>query len=171
MKRPSLKRPSFRHQSLLRIGDRPIVSISIGRDPETGEPPAPARGLIAIGDSANGILAVGGRAKGIVAIGGRAIGILAFGGVARGLLAVGGAAMGGLAVGGAAVGLAAIGGAAAGAVAIGGAAAGYFAVGGAGCGRHKYLAATPRSWKGQPVPKQPKVEPLRRAKLEVRSEG
>src|SRR5437867_3731437 len=86
------------HDSRLRLGSLPLVSIAFGPDPETRENKSTAHGIIALGDRARGVLALGRDATGIVALGGRARGVVAMGGRARGLFAMGGMAMGALAV-------------------------------------------------------------------------
>lgn len=128
-------RTGFRSDSPAKLLGWPLVSISLGADPETGRRRGVARGIIAIGDGAIGGVAIGGGAVGIVAVGGGAAGIVAIGGGAIGLLAgLGGGAIGGCAVGGLALGGLASGGGAVGYVAQGGAAAGVYARGGAVAG-------------------------------------
>lgn len=79
------------------------------------QPGPPARGVIAIGNSAHGRwlaiggdargpIAIGGRAVGLIAVGGVAVGALTFGGLSLGLISVGSMAIGGLALGALAIG-------------------------------------------------------------------
>lgn len=80
----------------------PLVHIAFGN--ELGAGRSPAKGWIAIGDTALGVLfASGGIAAGGVALGGLALGGLTIGGAAVGILAFGGGAMGWSALGGAAL--------------------------------------------------------------------
>lgn len=106
----------------------PLVHIRYKR----ASPLKPAKGIVAIGNTAVGIVAVGGAAVGLVSIGGISVGLLSLAGVAVGLLAAfGGVSVGALAYGGVAVGVYAFGGAAiASRVAIGGWAMGTAAIGG-----------------------------------------
>ena len=77
----------------------PLVDIAIGPDLKNSELQGHARGIIAIGDTANGWIAIGGVAKGGLAIGG-----IAIGGGAIGIVAIGGGALGYYALGGGAFG-------------------------------------------------------------------
>jgi hypothetical protein len=129
---------SRRFRSEATIFGLPIVDIAIGPDLDKGEHRGKARGLIAIGDTAQGGIAIGGAAFGVVAIGGMAVGGFTIGGFSIGALAaVGGGAVGlGFSCGGGAVGSLAAGGGAAGLVAMGGGAVGIYAQGGGATGRY-----------------------------------
>jgi hypothetical protein len=70
------------YTSHLRMGQLPLVHITLGRNPETGQRTV-ARGVIAIGRFAVGIVALG-----QVAVGAVAIGQASFGGLALGQLAI-----------------------------------------------------------------------------------
>lgn len=69
-----------------RVGAWPLVRVTGGRNPETGEIPT-ALGVIAIGRKAVGVVAVGQLAVGVIAVGQLACGVLALGQLAIGLLA------------------------------------------------------------------------------------
>ncbi|MDB6055752.1 MAG: polymerase, sigma-24 subunit, subfamily [Verrucomicrobiales bacterium] len=105
----------------------PLIHVKFGN--ALGQGRIPAKGWIAIGDSAiGGVLAVGGIAFGGIAVGGVSCGVISLGGLAFGVFALGGFAGGWIATGGAAV---------AWKVALGGAAiAHHFAKGGLAIARH-----------------------------------
>ena len=86
----------FEYRSEMEILGWPLVHITRGNDPETGQRLV-SKGVIAIGEAAIGVLAVGGFAFGGLAVGGMAAGLIAFGGLAIGVVAAGGIALGGLA--------------------------------------------------------------------------
>jgi tRNA A-37 threonylcarbamoyl transferase component Bud32 len=110
----------FEYRSKRKLGGLPLLHVTHGRDPITGEV-REARGIIAVGDKARGVLAFGGVALGVVACGGMARGLVAIGGVAFGLISIGGVALGLLF---------AFGGFSMGGLALGGVAAGWHACGG-----------------------------------------
>ena len=89
----NLAYPGFEYRSEQEIFGWPLIHITKGYDPETGNRLV-SKGLIAIGESAIGLVAIGGFALGIIAIGGLGIGLIAFGGLAAGLIAFGGVALG-----------------------------------------------------------------------------
>jgi hypothetical protein len=88
--------PGYEYRSAVEILGWPLVHITKGIDPNTGNRLV-SKGVIAIGEVAIGFLAIGGFAFGGLAIGGMGVGVLALGGLAVGLLATGGIAMGALA--------------------------------------------------------------------------
>jgi hypothetical protein len=85
----------FEYRSEMEILGLPLVHITNGNDPKTGNRLV-SKGVIAIGEVAIGVLAVGGFAFGVLAVGGMAVGLIALGGLAIGVLAAGGIALGGL---------------------------------------------------------------------------
>lgn len=85
--------PSFEYRSEMEILGWPLVHITKGFDPNTGNRLV-SKGVIAIGEVAIGFLAIGGFAFGGLAIGGIGLGVIALGGLAIGLLASGGIALG-----------------------------------------------------------------------------
>jgi len=88
--------PGFEYRSEMEILGWPLVHITKGNDPKTGNQLV-SKGVIAIGEIAIGLVAVGGFALGGLAVGGMGVGLIAFGGLAIGVLAVGGIALGGFA--------------------------------------------------------------------------
>ena len=104
----------------------PLVHVKFGWDPR------PAKGIVAVGNTAIGVVAIGGAAVGAISLGGISVGLLlALGGLGVGLFALGGLAVGGFAFGGMAVGqwLAVGGGAVSSGLAIGDGAVGHVAIG------------------------------------------
>jgi len=96
------KRRGFEFRSKACLLGLPLVHVKLGN--ALGQRRGPAKGWIAIGDTAVGILfAAGGVAVGGVAFGGLSIGVVSIAGAAFGALALGGWAMGLLACGGGAV--------------------------------------------------------------------
>ncbi|MDZ4405240.1 protein kinase [Prosthecobacter sp.] len=127
---------SFEYKSKRTIFGRPLLHVTQGIDPTTGEKRV-ARGIFAFGEIAIGVFAFGGYARGWFACGGMAVGGVAIGGLSIGLLSWGGLALALLlAVGGLSVGPLATGGAALGWNAMGGIAAGWNAVGGLVVAQH-----------------------------------
>ncbi len=127
---------SFEYKSKRTIFGRPLLHVTQGIDPTTGEKRV-ARGIFAFGEIAIGVFAFGGYARGWFACGGMAVGGVAIGGLSIGLLSWGGMALALLlAVGGLSVGPLATGGAALGWNAMGGIAAGWNAVGGIAIAQH-----------------------------------
>lgn len=121
---------SFEYKSKRTILGMPLLHVTSGIDPATGEKRV-ARGFFAFGDSAVGVAAFGGFARGLFACGGIAVGVVAFGGVSVGLVCWGGVALALLlAVGGLAIGPLATGGLVIGWQAMGGLAVGWHAYGG-----------------------------------------
>ena len=88
--------PGFEYRSEMEILGWPLVHITKGNDPKTGNLLV-SKGIIAIGEIAMGVIAVGGFALGGLAVGGMGVGLIAFGGLAVGVLSAGGIALGGLA--------------------------------------------------------------------------
>ncbi|WP_395738898.1 protein kinase domain-containing protein [Prosthecobacter sp.] len=124
---------SFEYKSKRTLLGRPLVHVTKGIDPVTGQKRT-ARGFFAFGDRAIGVVACGGYARGLFAFGGMAVGGVAVGGMSIGLISWGGVALALLlAYGGLSVGLLAAGGIALGWEALGGYAAGVHA-----CGGHVY---------------------------------
>lgn len=58
--------PGIRKRSATTLAGMPLVDIALGADPSTGEESGRARGIVAIGDSAEGVLALGGEARGLI---------------------------------------------------------------------------------------------------------
>ena len=92
--------PGFEYRSEMEILGWPLVHITKGYDPKTGNLLV-SKGVVAIGEIAIGVLAVGGFALGGLAVGGMAVGAIALGGLAIGVLSAGGIALGGFAAAGA----------------------------------------------------------------------
>jgi RNA polymerase sigma factor (sigma-70 family) len=93
----------FEYRSNMTLLGLPLIHVKLGN--ALGQGRGPAKGWIAIGDTAVGILfAAGGVAVGGVALGGLSLGVVSIAGAAFGALALGGWAMGLLACGGGAVG-------------------------------------------------------------------
>jgi len=92
--------PGFEYRSDMEILGWPLVHITRGYDPKTGNLLV-SKGVIAIGEIAIGVLAVGGFALGGLAVGGMAVGAISLGGLAIGVLSAGGIALGGFAAAGA----------------------------------------------------------------------
>ncbi|WP_395753460.1 protein kinase domain-containing protein [Prosthecobacter sp.] len=121
---------SFEYKSKRTLLGRPLVHVTKGIDPATGQKRT-ARGFFAFGDRAIGVVACGGYARGLFAFGGMAVGGVAVGGMSIGLISWGGCALALLlAYGGLSLGLLAAGGIALGWEALGGYAAGVHACGG-----------------------------------------
>ena len=124
MRRYIHTRDVYEYRSKTQVFGIPLVHIRLSRWGGFG---APARGIIALGNSAIGVVAVGGAALGVVSLGGLSAGLL---------FALGGLALGGVALGGVGVGLVALGGVALGMYALGGVAlAQELAMGGVAVGR------------------------------------
>ena len=84
----------------------PLVHVAIGARPAGGRRTiAHARGIIAVGDTAQGVIAVGLIAIGVVAVGPVAIGVVALGVAALGVVSVGVVTVGVVAAGVVALGL------------------------------------------------------------------
>ncbi len=85
----------YEHRSEMEFFGLPLVHITSGIDPETGQPRV-ARGVIAIGDVAYGLLvSIGGLAVGgVFSMGGAAVGLIAIGGGAAGVFTLGGMSVG-----------------------------------------------------------------------------
>ena len=116
----------YEYISRLTLFGIPLVHVKFGWDLR------PAKGIVAIGNTAVGVVALGGAAVGAISLGGVSVGLLlALGGLSVGLVALGGLAVGGFALGGGAVGqwMALGGGAVSNGLAIGGGAVGHVAVG------------------------------------------
>jgi RNA polymerase sigma factor (sigma-70 family) len=102
-------KPAWEYRTSATLFGLPLLHIRIGGDLRANG--TPARGWIAIGDTAIGALfAFGGIAVAPLSIGGCAIGLLSFGGAAIGALALGGTCVGAWAFGGLAFGWQAFGG-------------------------------------------------------------
>ena len=119
MARTSKPQRTVRYTTKQTLLGLPLISISLGPDPATGQSIGLARGIIAIGDIATGVIAIGGVAGGGIAIGGISLGGLSVGGITLGGLIFGGIAVGGIACGGLAIGHYARGGAVLGTYAVG----------------------------------------------------
>jgi hypothetical protein len=132
----ALRFQSFEYKSKHTIFGRPLLHVTQGIDPTTGEKRV-ARGFFAFGEIAHGVFAFGGYARGWFAFGGLAVGGVAIGGLSFGLISWGGLALALLlAVGALSVGPLATGGAALGWNAMGGVAMGWNAVGGLAIAQH-----------------------------------
>jgi hypothetical protein len=127
---------SFEYKSKRTLFGRPLLHVTQGIDPTTGEKRV-ARGIFAFGEIAIGVFAFGGYARGWFAFGGLAVGGVAIGGLSLGLISWGGLAIAlVLAVGGLSMGPLATGGATLGWNAVGGVAVGWNVVGGLAIAQH-----------------------------------
>lgn len=89
----------YEYKSKITLLGLPLVHIKFSRIPSK-----PAKGIIAIGDSAIGLFAFGGAAVGLISIGGLALGGLSLGGLAVGAISLGGLSIGShVALGGCAI--------------------------------------------------------------------
>ncbi len=117
---------NYEYVSQRRLLGLPLIHVKLGWDPR------PAKGIVAIGNTAVGVVTIGGASVGIISLAGVSVGLLlALGGLSVGLFALGGLAVGGFTLGGLAVGqwFALGGGAISNGLAIGGGAVGHVAIG------------------------------------------